>query len=288
MHADPASHLPLPAAVQAFDAVALTFDEQFGGWLSVAAQRRAVRRELLRTFPPGSRLLELGGGTGSDAAFLAQRRREVVLTDGAPRMLAAAAETLRRHALENRVALRQATLEALEDVAGNLTSEHGIFDGSYSNFAALNCVSDVASVGRALARLLRPGGRAVFVVFGPCAPGDMLVQLIRGNRRAAFRRFARGDVPAQLGGRRFTVRYPAPSTIARALAPYFGLVRTRGIGIMVPPSAAEPAISRFPRLLRALERADQLLARPLAWLGDHVLLVFERTASPAPATATEP
>ena len=39
--------------------------------MSVAAQRRSVRRELLGAFPPGARLLELGGGTGEDALFLA-------------------------------------------------------------------------------------------------------------------------------------------------------------------------------------------------------------------------
>ena len=36
-----------PSAI-AFDAVAPTFDSRFGAWQSVAAQRRAVRAELLR------------------------------------------------------------------------------------------------------------------------------------------------------------------------------------------------------------------------------------------------
>jgi hypothetical protein len=52
----------------------------------------------------------------------------------------------------------------------------------------------------------------------------------------------------------------------------------RGIGILVPPSAAEPWISRFPRLIRGLEVLDRRLAAPLALLGDHVLLHFERAA----------
>ena len=51
----------------------------------------------------------------------------------------------------------------------------------------------------------------------------------------------------------------------------------RGVGVFVPPSSAEPAASRFPRLLGALEHLDRVAARPLALLGDHVLCDFERT-----------
>src|SRR5690606_40579022 len=75
-----------PAAVEAFDASAAVFDARFGDWASVVAQRQAVRRMLLDTFPPGARLLELGGGTGEDAVFLAAHERRVLLTDGAPRI----------------------------------------------------------------------------------------------------------------------------------------------------------------------------------------------------------
>lgn len=267
---------PLPAAVRAFDAIAPTFDDRFGSWLSVRAQRRAVRRELLRTFLPGSRLLELGGGTGADAVFLAERGRSVVLTDGAPAMLAAAADTVRRHGMEKQVTVRQAILERLSECVDTLMEAEGPFDGAYSSFAALNCVADLAPVAAALARLVRPGGHLVLVMFGPFCPGEAVVELLRGRPRAAVRRLGRGDVPARLGHERFSVRYPSPRRIARTLAPDFRLLRTLGIGVLVPPSAAEPNISRFPRLLDALEAADRALARPLAWLGDHVLLVLAR------------
>src|SRR5690242_1619029 len=82
------------AAALAFDAVARAFDERFGAWASVAAQRRAVRRALLRTLPPGGRVLELGGGTGEDAAFLASHGYKVLLTDPSPAMVALARSKL--------------------------------------------------------------------------------------------------------------------------------------------------------------------------------------------------
>ena len=85
---DRSSELEMPAAVCAFDAVADAFDARFGAWESVAAQRRAVRRELRGVFPIGSHVLELGGGTGEDALHLARHGRRILLTDGSRKMVA--------------------------------------------------------------------------------------------------------------------------------------------------------------------------------------------------------
>jgi hypothetical protein len=157
-----------------------------------------------------------------------------------------------------------------------------LLDGAFSNFAALNCVSDLAPVARGLARLLRPGAPLLLVLFGPLPPGEVVVQLARGEPRAALRRLGRGEVHARLGGREFSVRYHRPAAIEGAMRPWFRPVERRGVGILVPPSAAEPWISSHPRLLAALEAADRVIARPLALLGDHVLYRFERNDRPAP------
>ncbi|MEX0691722.1 MAG: class I SAM-dependent methyltransferase [Gemmatimonadales bacterium] len=266
-----------PAAVQAFDHMAPVFDERFGLWRSVAAQRRAVRRALLRTFPPGAYVLELGGGTGEDALALAAAGRRVLLTDGSPAMCDRARAKVANARAEDAVTVRQATLETFESFAGALAAEDQRFDGAFSNFAALNCVADIGPVARGLARLLPRGARALLVVFGPCAPGDMLVELVRGRPRNLLRRLARGPVPARIGGHAFTVRYPGPRRLAARFAPWFRLRAIHGIGICVPPSGAEPWISGHARLLGMLEVLDRVLTRPLALLGDHILLNLERT-----------
>jgi SAM-dependent methyltransferase len=271
--------MPLAAlspAARAFDAVADSFDERFGAWRSVAAQRRAVRCALLRAFPRGSRLLEIGGGTGDDAAWLTGQGREVLLTDASPAMVRVAQAKLRGGPRPLVVAG-----ERLEDwAAARAAAGHPAFDGAFSNFAALNCLADFATAARGLARLVRPGGRVLLVLFGTMPAGEVVVQLLRRDPRSAFRRRHHGDVPARLGGHEFVVRYHRPATIARAAAPWFRLVARRGIGVFVPPSAAEPWISRHPRLLDALESIDVVASRPLALLGDHVLYELERTESP--------
>lgn len=271
----------LPAAAQAFDAVAERFDERFGDWLSVQAQRRAVRAVLAATFSEGAELLEIGGGTGEDACWLMERGRTVQLTDASPSMVGIAAGKLRRLGAPAPVAVAAESLDQYAD------ARHGsrLFDGAYSNFAALNCVADLRAVGRGLARLVRPGGHALLVVFGVAAPGEWIVQLARGDLRAARRRLTRGEVPARLGRRDFTVRYHRRRDVEQAFAPWFRLVARRGIGVAVPPSAAEPWISSHRRLLGALEAFDRVGSRVLAPLGDHVLYDLVRTPSSAPGAA---
>jgi SAM-dependent methyltransferase len=260
-----AAATPLPAG-SAFDAVADSFDALFGPWLSVAAQRAAVREELLRAFPQGSNLLEIGGGTGSDAAWMIERGRNVLLTDASPAMVRAAAR---------RIGGANTEVIAAEDLVA-LAARGRRFDGVYSNFAALNCVTDLAPVGQALAELVRPGGKVLLVVFGCFSPGEMLSEALRGRWRNCLRRLRRGEVAASLRGRAFTVRYHRRGDLERTMGPAFCLKATKAIGLFVPPSAAEPWISRHPRLLATLAAGDRLAADGLAALGDHVLYTFER------------
>jgi SAM-dependent methyltransferase len=276
----------LSPAIEAFDAVAARFDVRFGAWRSVAAQRRAVRRVLAAAFPPGSRVVEIGGGTGEDARWLAARGRVVQLTDGSPAMVRIARGKLRS---QGGPAPRVVAAEGLERWARERESAgEAPFDGAFSNFAALNCVDDLGRFARGLARLLRPGAPALLVLFGTLCPGEVVVQLVRGDARSAFRRGSRGAVSARLGGREFDVRYHSASELADAMAPWFRMKRRIGVGVLVPPSAAEPWISRHPALVRALEQMDRVLARPLAPLGDHVLYWLERTESPCDRVAGAP
>lgn len=262
-----------PAAL-AFDVIAPSFDDRFGAWRSVTAQRDQVRRALLASMPQGGHILEIGGGTGEDAAWLAQRGFNLVLTDASPAMVELANRKLRP--LGSRA--ETAAAEDLEHFAEvHLAAGGAPFDGAFSNFAPLNCVNDLTPVARALARLVKPGGAAMLVLFGVASPGDILVETLRGRAHQAFRRFRRDAVPARLGGQQFTVRYHRARDIRIALQPWFKPVRRLGIGVFVPPSAAEPWISRHPRFLRALETFDRFAGRALAPLGDHVLYHFERT-----------
>jgi hypothetical protein len=117
----------------------------------------------------------------------------------------------------------------------------------------------------------------MLVLFGTCCPGEMIVETLRGRPGNALRRLKRSDVPARLNGCEFAVRYHRRRDLERALEPWFRLESRRGIGVFVPPSAAEPWISRHPRFLAMLEALDGVAAEPLALLADHILYKLVRT-----------
>lgn len=261
-------------AAEAFDAVAPFFDQRFGSWLSVAAQRRAVRAALLREFPADGSILELGGGTGEDAAYLAARGFDMFLTDPSPAMVSLAnAKLAPFHARTEIVAG-----EDFEKFAWRYLSQGGeLFDGAFSNFGPLNCVADLEPTARGLASLLKPGAPAMLVLFGTFCPGEMVTELLRGRPRTALRRCWRGKVPARLAQHEFHVVYHRHSAVVRAFDPWFVLEKRIGIGIAVPPSAAEPWISAHPRLLAFMEAIERAVSRPMAIFGDHVLYQLRRT-----------
>ena len=268
--------LPLSPAAAAFDAIAQDFDYRFGGWLSVAAQRRAVREQLLRVFPKNGHILELGGGTGEDAEFLALSGYNILLTDPSPAMVVLANAKLSPLGAKAHIV----AAEGMEDFAARYLSGGGsMFDGAFSNFAALNCAIDLAPLARGLARLLKPGAAAMLVVFGTFCPGEIFTELFRGRPQQALRRCKRGEIFAHVANREFEIVYHRRAAIRLALAPWFVLEKHRGIGITVPPSAAEPWISRQPRLLEVMEKLDRFLTGPLALFGDHVLYQFRRTTA---------
>jgi|CZKZ01.1.fsa_nt_gi ubiquinone/menaquinone biosynthesis C-methylase UbiE len=272
----------LRPAARAFDAIAPAFDARFGAWLSVSAQRRAVRSRLLNEFPAGGRILELGGGTGEDGSFLARRGFQVVLTDSSPAMVAIARAKLAPLGGQAEVASAE---EMDEFATRHLFAGEPLFDGAFSNFAPLNCVLDLSQTALGLARLLKPGAPAMLVLFGAFCPGEMVTEMFRRRPHLVLRRLRRGQMSARLANLNFDIVYHRRAVLQRSFAPWFVLEKRLGIGITVPPSAAEPWISQRPLLLAAMERLDRILSRPLAVFGDHVLYQFRRTDASPPCNS---
>jgi hypothetical protein len=201
----------------------------------------------------------------------------VLLTDPSPAMVAQAKAKLLPLGVQAEIAAG----EEMEDFAFKYYSAgRRLFDGAFSNFAPLNCVIDMAPVARGLARLLKPNAPAMLVLFGTFCPGEIVTEVLSGRPQLALRRCKRGEVPARLAKREFQIVYHRRAAMLRAFAPWFVLEKRLGIGVSVPPSAAEPWISGHPHLLAMMETLDRGLARPLAILGDHVLYQFRRTTVP--------
>ncbi len=265
---------------RAFDRVAGDYDVTYGAGGNAAMQwmRAENLAFLARTFPPGSRLVEIGCGTGEEAVALAGGGRTVVATDISPRMAAAT----RRKAVAAGVSDRVRAVALPAGGVGTLCLPHEL-DGAYASFGALNCEYDLSAVGRGLAALVGPGGRFVTSVMGRTCLFEMLWYLLRGQPRRAVRRVTGRWVMAPVageGGREVTVptRYLSARQVARAMAPDWRIETMWALPLLMPPPYAASLLDRYPGLFARLERWDRRLRRRWPWRawGDHLVIVFRR------------
>src|SRR5215469_1605833 len=129
--------LRLHATRDAFDNVAADYDGERGNNGAIQDMRAEMWRWLDTVFTPGARLLDLGCGTGLDAARMARLGCRVTATDWSGEMVRRTSDRARAERLGDR-------LQALNIGAHELCrlDGTGAFDGAYSNLGALNCLPD--------------------------------------------------------------------------------------------------------------------------------------------------
>ena len=239
----------MSSLVHPFDRLADRYDELWTNTAIGRAQREQVWRSIDQLFRPGDRILDIGCGTGEDAAHLAGRGVTVHAIDPSPAMIEAAR---RRGGFSAEVA--------------NLADLSGTFDGAISNFGALNCVEDLESVARPLERLVRSGGHVALCLIGRFCAWETLYYVSRFDFRKAFRRL-NGKADSSLG----TVHYPTVATIRNVFARGFVCEQWMGIGCTVPPSY----VCLPDRVVGALAACEPAAAA-LRSMADHRLLILTR------------
>ncbi|MDP8993778.1 MAG: class I SAM-dependent methyltransferase [Pseudomonadota bacterium] len=181
----------------------------------IDAAERALWQDFARRLPKGARVLDLGTGDGAVPAKMAEARRDLRLTgvDSSPRLPRA----------PRGVTLRAGVpIEALPFAAASFDAVTSQFGYEYA---------DAAAAAREVARVLKPGGRLLFVVHR--SDGSILAHNL--PRREALVWALEGGWLAK----------------ARALA-----AARRGAPLPTPPAfrtAAEEAQRRFPRQSVAAE-----------------------------------
>jgi SAM-dependent methyltransferase len=257
----------------AFDSVAADYDGERGNNGAIQDMRAELWRWLDATFPSPSALLDLGCGTGLDAARLAQLGHHVTATDYSPAMVARTRERAAHAGLSRQVSTLNLGAHELQRLAGGER-----FDGVYSDLGALNCLPELAGLTRECARLLRPDGALVFSVIGRVCPWELLHCLLRGRLRRAGVRFARGVVPVGMNRRTVWTRYYTPREFYRPFAAQFRLTHHRGICLCVPPPYLDGLRRRHRLWHERLWRFDRRIAGwpLLRACGDHFLIVMRK------------
>lgn len=256
---------------RAFDSVAIDYDGSRGNNELIQLMRLTMWDAVYRGIRDGSRLLDLGCGTGIDALAFARRGHQVVATDWSPRMVErararAAAAGLAAQVSAMHVGIHQ--LDRLDDA----------FDGIYSNFGPLNCVPDLGAVAADCARLLKPGGKLFFSVIGRICPWELVHYALRGRFERAGVRVARGAQAVGMNQRTIWTYYYLPREFYAAFSGHFALEGFRALSLFMPPPYLVDFYWRHRKICKRLAWLDEHLgALPLLRsMGDHFLIVMRR------------
>jgi SAM-dependent methyltransferase len=263
---------------EGFSEAAITYDQDEEGNPVLLWMRERAWTLLASRFPEGSRVLELGSGTGIEAERLAAAGRRLALVDVAEGMLERAAAKVRSHgddALLGAHLIPAARVESLVEIYGE-----GFFDGAYSSFGPLNCEPTLEPVARGLSRLVRPGGHVVLSIINRFYPVEIAWYGLHGDLGRARRRL-RGPIlaPALAGGEANVMTwYYSPSEAIAAFAPWFEVDSCRALALLVPPPYLPGPMKRAPRLFELIGKLDDLLSPlpVLRGLGDHFLVDLRR------------
>ena len=173
---------------QAFDRAAAEYDELYRANRIMDWMRGESLTALQAAFPPGSRLLEIGCGTGDEALALSRLGYRVVATDISAAMIEAAQAKASDMPPGQAVRVTWRTLPAGR--LAELSEEFGTdaFDGAYSSFGSLNCEPDLGPVAASLANLLRPGARLVCSVMNRWCFWEIGWYMLHLRPRQALRR----------------------------------------------------------------------------------------------------
>lgn len=256
---------------RAFDSVAEDYDGPRGNNELIQRMRRTVWDAARGEFFIGSRLLDLGCGTGIDAVEFACAGYRVVATDWSAQMVARARSRIVAAGASNNAEARQLGIQQLHMLDDR-------FDGIYSNFGPLNCAPDLPEVAAQCARLLRPGGKVVFSVIGRLCPWEIAHYARRRRFERATVRLRRGDVAVGMNRHTIWTRYYFPREFHRAFSAHFRLRSFRALSLFMPPPYL---IDYYHRRRGRCERLgwldDRLGHLPLLrGMGDHFLIVMQR------------
>ncbi len=244
-------------------------DTQASHW-----QRQQFQKILGNYVRPGMHWLELGAGTGTDALWLTNQGIEVEITCTEPhpwmfdQLQAKTATVATIHALP-------LPAERLDDLGTQ------VFDGVFSNFAALNCVEDLGTVAQTLATHLKTQAPVVLCLFNRQCGWELalgLVQgLFKGNPERLGRRQVRQRLVEMQPGIEVSTFYHQPREILQAFEPWFRFESLVGMGIAIPPSGWILA-DRAPKFFQPLHHLDMAWGKGfgLRSLGDHQIWCFTR------------
>jgi ubiquinone/menaquinone biosynthesis C-methylase UbiE len=260
-------------AASAFSKQAPVFDATYAEDKIIQYKRERVRDHVLKLLPANSNILELNCGTGEDAIFFAKHGHTVHATDISEGMQQVLKEKISKNNLENRISYERCSYTSLENL-----KQHKEYDFIFSNFAGLNCTSELEKVLASFDALLKTGGKVVLVLLPKFCLWETLL-LVKGKFKTATRRwFSSNGSNAHIEGVFFKCWYYDPSYIKKKIKQKYELLDIEGLCTIVPPSYIEHFGENYPRLFEFLKKKENVLKNKFPWrsIGDYYIISFQK------------
>jgi SAM-dependent methyltransferase len=253
------------------------YDKEFSDGFCGTEQRNCIHRYLLqwvfqkKKSKSNPRILELNGGTGTDALFLHSLGCHVLYSDGSPEMVAAAGQ---KFTINN--ALIDSTVINLND----LPVQENKYDLVFSNFSGLNCISpdQLSFLFKWVHQQLNPDGEFIAVVFGTNPMFERLFFAFTFNIKGFYRRRKTYLESGSSSEDKFPVYYYSPSYMKSICQNDFNVVHIRPIGFFIPPGFLSTRIEKYKKFGKSLLKGEEWVSKFsfLANASDHYLIHFKK------------
>lgn len=279
---------PIPSSLPptAFDAFAADYDVRLTKHVAGPWVRESVREHIAPLIRPGSRVFEIGCGTGEDALWLARRGCHVAASDVSQKMLEIASSKADKESFSDDIDFLFFDANRPDSVSSLLPQP---VDLLFSNFGALNFMRDFTAFFAAVTPWVAAGGHVALTIMGRICPWEIAWFGLRGDRATALRRVS-GHARFLNAPGQPSVWYHRPRDVVRAAGPAFRRTGLYGIGSLLPTIDLLPVCNRWPAFFRQVWRLEQALAPawPFNAANDHYLIILRRTDLPAVSAETQP
>jgi len=259
-----------------FETVATAYDrnaDKYDAFIehnpNLARMRKRVYDFVTTRLPPGSKILDLACGTGTDAVWFAQNGYSVHGVDISGQMLERAKKKADELKLQDFLSFEQLSYTDLKN------TDAGPFDLAFSNFGGLNCVSDLADVAASVSPLLRPNARIIWAIMPPFCLWESAM-LLRGQFRLATRRYS-GRSTIHKEGLSYPVYYFSPKQVAAAWGNGYHVEGIEALSVFTPPATNKKIAVNHPRVYQILSTLDEIFAPrwPFKYWGDFTIVSLE-------------
>jgi SAM-dependent methyltransferase len=257
--------------MSAFDTLAPSYDSEFTHTPIGQILRTRVHNRLLSHFKTGDSLLEMGCGTGEDALFLAEQGINITATDASEKMLHITREKT-KHLANVRVSqLNLAKLPSPSEAFGRGAGGEGFY-GAFSNFGALNCLSDWKPLAAWLSERVEKGGIVGLGIMPPYCLWEFTWHTLHWKWDIALRRLRGSEFEG------IHITYPTVQHITHDFSPYFRPIHLMPLGLFLPTSALFDVVQKRPKLMKTLASLENRFGNisQLSMFADHYWIELER------------